>query len=175
MQMPDVSTLSKLTVPDVLEDRKCDATTGKHPTNWWPCRAECDLGKYFDVDTDKQEAYLKTNSTEAVGECPEGFTRTNRRGVTKDLSGRRLRICAVWFKVMQCAYTPDARRQWEGRRNKWLQYRVRDEIKYQYLADFSRPEFGLRARMAFFWMNFYATQNSLVNDYLMMYRQYYNL
>ena len=56
--MPDVSTLSQLTVNDVIEDRKCNPATGKHPTNGWPCRAECDLSQYFDVDSDKQEAYL---------------------------------------------------------------------------------------------------------------------
>ena len=49
---------------------------------------------------------------------------------------------------------------------------VRHELTRQYYSDLMTPEYGLRARMGWFFMNFYATPSSAVNDWLAMYRQY---
>merc|ERR1712216_787368 len=45
-------------------------------------------------------------------------------------------------------------------------------MEEQFFQDFTNPEFGLRARMTWFFLNLYAAPASIVDDWLLMYRQY---
>lgn len=52
---------------------------------------------------------------------------------------------------------------------------ISKDLYKDFLNDFSNPAYGLRARMTFFFLNFYATPSSNVNEWLLMAQQYRTL
>ena len=46
------------------------------------------------------------------------------------------------------------------------------DLQERFFADFTNPELGVRARMTWFFLNFFATPSSIVNDHLAMWKQY---
>ena len=52
---------------------------------------------------------------------------------------------------------------------------MKDDLFAQYWKDFTNPHYGLRARMSWFWMNWYAVPATALNDWLLMSQHYYTI
>jgi uncharacterized protein (DUF1800 family) len=153
MQVPDVKEIVALSFEKIVHDWKC--VNGSHPDDASiPCDSKCDLRNLLTIDYKAQTAML---------------TDTSRVGPDNT------RVSAPWKILQQCMATDQARKTFEVARYNVVKGEVQDHTMEMYVNDFTKPKYGLRARMTWFWLNRYATPSSTVNDWLLMYQQYYTV
>ncbi|CAD7938576.1 unnamed protein product [Amoebophrya sp. A120] len=154
MQVPDVKEITALTVQKVIDDRKC--STGGTATD--PCDPECDLTKFLDIYHNNSTAMFKPEHYQ-IWKGPDGTKQT-----------------APWFKLKTCAKPDNDRKTFEHERANQLKLKIAQYLQDRYFADFTSTSLGqIRARMTWFFLNFYATPKTAVNDDLLMYKQYETL
>ena len=162
MAVPDVKSWVEQTPEATLEDWRC-TPAGTHPTTGYPCNPKCDLYDYMNVDLTKKTVYLQDVSE--TGTCPPDYFKVKRRG-------KQHFVCSKWWALKRCF---SIAKGWEMPRNSIMQYKVKIDLYYRFFQDMSDPVRNIRNRMAFFFQNFYATPFSLVGDWILMYKQYYNI
>ena len=152
MQSSDVRLVTQVTPQMIVDDYKCDNATGTHPDDpSIPCDPACDLRKHLTIDYVAQTAMLTDTSRSG----PDGTHFT-----------------ASWYILKQCVRPDEARDTFEINRHNLLNLYIQKDIAEQFFQDATNPENGLRSRMTWFFLNLYATPQSIVNDALLMYRQY---
>ena len=116
------------------------------------CFPGCDLDNLLTVDFEAQTAVL----TDARQDGPSDGTR----------------FSSSWYWLMRCTMPGSLRQSQLLKQRSEFDSMLRGEVMRRLFSDFTTPEYGLRARMAWFFLNFYATPASVVGDWLMMYHQY---
>jgi hypothetical protein len=155
MMQPEVRSLTQVTAQMIVDDYKCDAATRTHPDDpLIPCDPKCDLRKHLTIDYGKQSAMLTDTSWKGV----DG---------TKTTSS--------WYVLQECVRPDEARKQLEMSRQNQLSGQITKDLLGQFFQDITTPEQGLRMRMTWFFLNFYATPSSIVDNGLLMYKQYKTL
>lgn len=132
---------------------------GHNPYNGLPCETKCDFKHFFNIDYGKKEAFLK----DTLEKGPDG---------TKS--------AAIWYRLKLCAKRgggmPEKDRgAWEIKRSSTMGDRMADDILGLYSDLFKKPEYSLRARMTWFFLNFYATPKSIVGSFLPIYKQFHKV
>jgi hypothetical protein len=153
MFLPDVREVTSVTVEKVVDDWRCNAATSTHPDDSSrPCTPECDLEKLLDIDYQAETAMLKDVSWSG----PDGTTTT-----------------AKWYILKECVKAGTVRSFMEKNfRHPVINLFAGRDLKNLFFTDSLAPENGLRARMAFFFRNLYATPEGATTDWLQRYRQY---
>ncbi len=152
MATPDVSLLASVTPEQIVDDWRCDNATHTHPDDAGiPCNPACDLRNHLTIDFEAETAML--TDTERLG--PDGT-----------------KFSSSWWVLKGCVSTDEARKQWEILRHNQLNQFIGIDLDAQFFSDFTDPDNGLRARMTWFFLNFYATPGTAVQDNLLMYKQY---
>lgn len=155
MSAPNVGELLNLSFAQLVEDWKCDNATRTHPNDITiPCDPECDLRNLLTIDYEAHTAML----TDVSAKGPDGTRATSK-----------------WKTLQQCMVTSSDRKLYEVERYNQIKGEVKLDIMRQYFLDFTNPKFGLRARMAWFFLNWFATPSTAVNDWLLMYKHYYTV
>ena len=85
------------------------------------------------------------------------------------------RFTAPWYVLRECVRADESRQTFEVNRYNHFKNAVKGELRDEFFTDFTAPQYGLRARMTFFFLNFYATPSTNVNDDLLMYKQYHTI
>ncbi len=85
------------------------------------------------------------------------------------------KFTAPWYVLRECVRAEESRQTFEVNRYNHFKNAVKGELWDLLLTDFTSRQYGLRARMTFFFLNFYATPSSNVNDDLLMYKQYHTI
>eukprot|EP00391_Amoebophrya_sp_Ameob2_P002597 CAMPEP_0179009312 /NCGR_PEP_ID=MMETSP0795-20121207/16205_1 /TAXON_ID=88552 /ORGANISM="Amoebophrya sp., Strain Ameob2" /LENGTH=1536 /DNA_ID=CAMNT_0020704501 /DNA_START=63 /DNA_END=4673 /DNA_ORIENTATION=- len=155
MQTPDVKAITEITAEKIVNDWKCDKATSKHPDDATvPCNPDCDLRDYIDVFHHNETALLK------------------REFVDLQKGADNTKQSAPWFRLKECVKTDSARKTFENERSNQMKAMVKDKLFDRYFADFTDKTKALRSRMVWFFLNYYATPSTAVNDMLLMYQQY---
>ena len=152
MQATDVKETVTITMEKVIDDWRCDAASRTHPEDASvPCDPACDLSGLLTIDYAAETAML---------------TDTSDRGPDNS------RFTAPWYLLRECVRADSARKTFEVNRYNHFKNAVRGDLWDLLFTDFTSPQYGLRARMIFFFLNLYATPSTNVNDDLLMYKQY---
>eukprot|EP00392_Amoebophrya_sp_AT5.2_P007706 g7721.t1 len=163
---PDVKILTSMTVADVIDDWACmerpDACTlaGTHPNNSnITCDPKCDLRYLITFHEHNSSAYLRETSSK--GPCVhEGGTDSE----------------PCYKTVRNCLKSPiDSVKKTGQHRDDSTSTAIEEDIKMTWYIDFTDPEKGLRARMTWFFLNFYAAPFGNVNDWILASKQYLNV
>ena len=154
MYVPDVKEIVAVTFEKIVNDWKC--VNGTHPDDSSvPCDTKCDLRNLLTIDYNAKTAML---------------TDTRARGDDNTKNS------APWKILQNCLKTQDNRKTFEIQRYNVVKSKVRGKSIDMYVNDMTNPATGLRARMTWFWLNWYATPVSAIgNDWLLMYKQYYTI
>lgn len=155
MQATDVKAIAALSMEQVVADWRCNASSRTHPDDSAiACDPACDLSTLLTIDYEKQTAML--TDTSQTGPDNTKFT-------------------APWYVLRECVRAEESRQTFEVNRYNHFKNAVKGELWDLLLTDFTSRQYGLRARMTFFFLNFYATPSSNVNDDLLMYKQYHTI
>lgn len=156
MRAADVRQISTVTVEQIVEDWRCDAATGTSPSNpAVSCDPSCDLETLLNVSFDEETAFLKNPGWRGVDGSRETATFRVLKECTNLING-------------------DAdRKQYEKERNKQMKDAVAEDLYTLYFTHMNNPAAGLRARMTWFFLNWFATPLSAIDDdHLLMYQQF---
>jgi uncharacterized protein (DUF1501 family) len=156
MQNADVKMLVSLTPQMIVDDRKC-TPEGTHPDDpSVTCDPKCDLRSHLAIDFEAETAYLiDTNVRPVLEGGGLGHWQTSS-----------------FYTLMQCVTSPSHVRAFATIQKNQVNGILRGELLTQYALDVMDPRKGLRARMTWFFLNFYATPKVIVNDNLLMWKQY---
>jgi len=94
---------------------------------------------------------------------------------TSDRGPDNTKFTAPWYVLRECVRAEESRATFEVARYNHFKNAVKGELRNLFFTDFASPQNGLRARMTFFFLNFYATPSTNVNDDLLMYKQYHTI
>eukprot|EP00854_Cymbomonas_tetramitiformis_P003337 gene3337-4195_t len=152
----DVLEVAGVTVEEILEDWRCDNTTGTHPNDPnTTCDPQCDLPSMLNISVDAESAYLADNSWKG----PDGT-----------------KYSSSWYILRACTEDIDPGSDWlkhSFEQKDQVRTAVQNDLFSTYQQDFRNPETGFRARMTWFFLNWYATPLSGIDDdYLLMSHQY---
>lgn len=157
-QMTEVS-FNQINV--TVEDDRFKSGWGLNPTSGEACKTSCDLTELFEINRETKEAKLKDVRP----------TVPNTEGQAKRMDPE-----PGWYRLKKCVDTKHSN-NYDPRRDLKEKFGglgegVEDSLKQRFLSDFTDPSKALRARMTFFFMNFYAVPFSNVNNWILMWRMY---
>ena len=134
------------------------SATGTHPDDpTIPCNPTCDLRKHLSIDYGKQTAMLTDTSQTGV----DGTWKTSSWSILKE---------CVQYVGDKVGAEKEARAQFEFSRHNMLNSHITKDLLQQFFLDSSKPEQGLWMRMTWFFLNFYATPSTVVDDALLTYK-----